>query len=80
MDDAVFLIALRDRLGAYSQHVRMHEREQLEQQFAMFPKLAERRNQIASIGSYSPTPWGCRRTIDNAAPESVKSRCLSGAG
>jgi branched-chain amino acid transport system ATP-binding protein len=35
------------RLGAYPRHARMHEQDQLERQFALFPKLAERRNQIA---------------------------------
>jgi branched-chain amino acid transport system ATP-binding protein len=35
------------RLGAYTPHARANSEERLEHQFAMFPKLAERRNQLA---------------------------------
>jgi branched-chain amino acid transport system ATP-binding protein len=35
------------RLGAYPERARADEREQLEKQLALFPRLAERRNQLA---------------------------------
>jgi branched-chain amino acid transport system ATP-binding protein len=35
------------RLGAYPARARSHESERLERQLAMFPRLAERRNQLA---------------------------------
>jgi branched-chain amino acid transport system ATP-binding protein len=35
------------RMGAYTPHARANEAHQLEQQLAMFPRLAQRRNQLA---------------------------------
>jgi branched-chain amino acid transport system ATP-binding protein len=35
------------RMGAYTPHARANEARQLEKQLAMFPRLAERRNQLA---------------------------------
>jgi branched-chain amino acid transport system ATP-binding protein len=35
------------RLGAYPAHARSQEEERLERQLTMFPRLAERRNQLA---------------------------------
>jgi branched-chain amino acid transport system ATP-binding protein len=35
------------RLGAYPQHARANEADRLERQLTMFPRLAERRNQLA---------------------------------
>jgi branched-chain amino acid transport system ATP-binding protein len=39
------------RMGAYTAHARPKERLQLEKQFAMFPRLAQRKNQLAKTMS-----------------------------
>ncbi len=39
------------RLGAYTEHARPHETAQIERQLALFPRLAERRDQLAKTMS-----------------------------
>jgi branched-chain amino acid transport system ATP-binding protein len=39
------------RLGAYTEHARVHEKAQLQKQFALFPILAQRKDQLAKTMS-----------------------------